>query len=482
MRLKQLTTTAAFLISCTISLSAQTIYYPVVDTGQTSAYGDYSGQDANYAGHAASYKVSNGTVTDTVTGLMWTKDPGAKMSYAEAVKNAPKCEVGGHKDWRLPTIKELYSLIKLDGIDPDPMAKDTTNLKPFIDVSVFDFKYGDPSKGERIIDSQFATSTKYVSTTMGGDETLFGVNFADGRIKGYPIKNRRGEKTFHVLYVRGNSDYGVNKFKDNGDGTISDVATGLTWMKADSEQGMDWPTALKYAADMELAGHSDWRLPNAKELQSIVDYTRSPDTSDSAAINQVFESTAIKNEGGKKDFGHYWSSSTHVSSRSNTAASYFAFGRSLGWMGSGDEKTLMDVHGAGSQRSDPKTGDASKFPFGHGPQGDVIRIKNMVRLVRGGEVKEVDAPVVGEMVHSKAGGEKRFKELAKDQGEKPEPNREQGGGGFITREDKNGDGKVSKGEFGGPAKHFERFDKNKDGYLTEDEAPKGRHEGQTQRR
>jgi len=44
--------------------------------------------------------------------------------------------------------------------------------------------------------------------------------------------------------------------------------------------------------------------------------------------------------------------------------------------------TLLDVHGAGAQRSDPKNGDPDDYPFGHGPQGDVIRIFNYVRLVR----------------------------------------------------------------------------------------------------
>ena len=44
----------------------------------------------------------------------------------------------------------------------------------------------------------------------------------------------------------------------------------------------------------------------------------------------------------------------------------------------------VDVHGAGSQRSDPKAGDPAMFPHGRGPQGDVIRIYNYVRLVRGG--------------------------------------------------------------------------------------------------
>jgi len=60
------------------------------------------------------------------------------------------------------------------------------------------------------------------------------------------------------------------------------------------------------------------------------------------------------------------------------------FGEALGFMK--DRKTngttLMDVHGAGAQRSDPKVGDPNDYPQGHGPQGDVIRIYNYARLVR----------------------------------------------------------------------------------------------------
>ncbi len=46
------------------------------------------------------------------------------------------------------------------------------------------------------------------------------------------------------------------------------------------------------------------------------------------------------------------------------------------------EYNYVDVHGAGSQRSDPKAGDPAMFPHGRGPQGDVIRIFNYARLVR----------------------------------------------------------------------------------------------------
>jgi len=428
--------------------------YPIVDTGQIKTYGEEAGQDACYASSQPAYKDNgNGTVSDLVTGLMWTQDPGEKMTLNDALKNASKCKTGGHSDWRLPTIKELYSLIQLNGTDPDPRSTDPSGLKPFIDTNFFKFQYGREEMGERIIDSQYASSTKYVSTTMGGNETMFGVNFADGRIKGYPIESRRGEGKYYVLYVRENPEYGKNKFKNNGDGTITDEATDLTWMQADSGKGMDWPTALEYAENLEFAGHSDWRLPNAKELQSIIDYTRSPDTSGSAAIDPIFGATEIKNEGGEKDYAHYWTSSTHVGARSSDTAVYFAFGRSLGFMKDRrtGEYTLMDVHGAGSQRSDPKVGDASNYPHGRGPQGDVIRIENMVRCVRGGEVEKVD----------------KASRSVTDTKEPVAPSR------FMQHEDRNGDGKVSKAEFRGPDEHFDHLDKNGDGIISEDEAPTG---------
>ncbi|MCA8958858.1 MAG: DUF1566 domain-containing protein [Planctomycetes bacterium] len=381
--------------------------YTIVDTGQVRCFDDHReisppkpgdrffGQDAQYAGNAPSYEVhEDGTVTDRVTGLMWQRDPGEKMTLKAARVGAKSCRLGGYDDWRLPTIKELYSLIRFDGEDVDPRAR-SAGRHPFIDTEAFVFRYGDTSKGERVIDSQMATSTLYTSTTMGGNETMFGVNFADGRIKGYPAeRGRRGPAEYYVHFVRGNPEYGKNDFADNGDGTITDHATGLIWAQVDSghlkagkqEDGrLDWEEALRWAEDLEYAGHSDWRLPNAKELQSIVDYTRSPDATNSPAIDPLFQSTPIESGSGQTDYGHYWSSTTHQRQGRGRGESavYIAFGRALGWMPTrhGDRE-LQDVHGAGSQRSDPKAGDPANFPHGRGPQGDVIGIRNFVRVVR----------------------------------------------------------------------------------------------------
>jgi hypothetical protein len=214
---------------------------------------------------------------------------------------------------------------------------------------------------------------------MSGQEAMFGLNLIDGRIKGYPTQTG---KTYYVYYCRGNTAYGVNNFSDNGDSTVTDHATGLMWAQADDGNGMDWSSALSYAEASELAEHTDWRLPNTKELQSLLDYSRSPSTTASAAIDPVFSATQITNMAGEDDYPWYWTGTTHLTYTGNASSgSYVCFGRGTGTMDEG--VTIIDVHGAGCQRSDPKSGDAADYPSsGHGPQGDVRRVFNYVRLVR----------------------------------------------------------------------------------------------------
>jgi hypothetical protein len=345
----------------------------------------FYGQDAQGPSTPPSYSNNgDGTVTDHVTGLMWLQNAGSKVSYADGIANVDSVSTGGHTDWRVPTIKELFSLIEFSGTDPDPMGTSTMNLKPFIDDSVFEFHYGNTSVGDRIIDSQWITTNIYVDHVMGGQSCFFGVNFADGRIKCYPLVSMSAG--YYAVYVRGNPDYGTNAFSDNGDGTVIDSATGRMWMQQDAGVAKNWEQALSYCENFEIAGHSDWRLPQAKELQSLIDYTRSPATTNSSSIDPVFSNTPITNEAGEEDYGFYWTSSTHVS-QTNTgeSADYLCFGRCLGYFkGEGmTKKAWIDVHGAGAQRSDPKDGTASDYPHGRGPQGDAIRIFNMVRCVRG---------------------------------------------------------------------------------------------------
>jgi hypothetical protein len=375
--------------------------YRIVDTNQSTFYNNsdpipapaegsaFYGQDAQYQGNAPSYTLNgDGTVTDNVTGLIWQASADRngdgiinaddKLTYEKARDSAAACRTGGYSDWRLPTIKELYSLILFSGKDVGPGAG-AVNV-PFIDTDYFKFGYGDLDAGERTIDAQYVTSTLYVDKPAVMGSMDFGVNFADGRIKGYGLKMGFTSKTFYVKYVRGNADYGKNNFKANGDGTVTDEATGLMWQQADNGTGVNWEEALSAAENSGFAGYADWRLPNAKELQSIVDYSRSPSTTNSAAIDPLFACTAITNEAGAADYPFYWSGTTHAANGTGpegAAAVYVSFGRAMGKI-----VIWTDVHGAGAQRSDPKTGDAADYPDGRGPQGDAIRMLNYVRLVR----------------------------------------------------------------------------------------------------
>ena len=393
----------AFLIAGLTQAHAQSTSLPgsykIVDTNQEKCYNNqheisapgkgeaFYGQDAQFQGNQPLYTDNgDGTITDKVTGLTWQKSYEV-MSYAEATERVKTFSLGGYTDWRLPTIKEAYSLILYSGVDASSrqMDKVPPQARPFIDTRYFDFKYG--ANGDRVIDTQMLSATVYKSTTMNGNPTVFGVNFADGRIKGYPIKTPRGEKKYTVRFVRGNPDYGHNHFVDNGNGTISDLASGLMWQQTDSQKGMTWEEALAWAQEKNnenYLGYNNWRLPNAKELQSILDYNNSPKSNNKAAINSLFKISKIKDEGNSDNYPFFWTSTTLVGQRGGQEAVYICFGEALGFMKTprSKETQLMDVHGAGAQRSDPKAGDPRRYSQGRGPQGDVIRIYNYVRLVR----------------------------------------------------------------------------------------------------
>ena len=373
----------------------QIITYPIVDTGVLTLYTDniiisklsntdsFYGQDAHYDGYQPSYTDhGDGTITDDVTQLMWQQTMNEKMTYEEAMIYANDSQLGGYSDWRIPTIKELFSLIIYTGESGGEVAK-----KLYINTDYFDQPIGDTSIGEREIDAQTWSSTQYVSTTMNGDATVFGVNFIDGRIKGYALikPSTKADNKGYFRLVRGNVDYGKNNFVNNGDGTISDLATGLMWQLADDGQTRNWQEALAYSEALDLAGYSDWRLPNVKELQSIVDYTRSVKTTQSPAIDSRFNLSKIVDPNGDENYGFYWSATTHQDGNNIAAnASYVAFGEAQGEM----NNTLMDVHGAGSVRSDPKSGRKDKYPSYFGPQGDIRYVYNYVLSVR--SIEDVD--------------------------------------------------------------------------------------------
>ncbi len=370
------------------------------DTGQSVQYDTegkvlaesdssfYTGQDASVQGNAPRYQDNDdGTVTDLNTGLMWQKAHDfTRRNMKETVAHVGSMTLAGHSDWRLPSIKELYSIANFDGqlIKPE----DEGESKPYIDTSVFDYQYD-----KRLaFAGQFWSSTPYVKgavqnfTRNGGIQGGFGFNFSDGHIKSYEtglyfdgseIKDSDGMFVpgCFVRAVRGTTTLYDMSYVDNKDDTVTDKSTGLMWTKNDSGQTMNWVDALDYADKAEIAGHSDWRLPNTKELQSLVDYEKKT----FPAINTDFFNTTVKTFESINDAYYFWTSTTQGDFK--WTADYVAFGQA--WSKKNSSATeYFDWHGAGAQRSDPKSGKSSDYELASDMASDYISINNWVRLVR----------------------------------------------------------------------------------------------------
>jgi len=96
------------------------------------------------------------------------------MSLQQALAQASSLKLGGYTDWRVPTMKELYTLSDFDGVTGQSQATNT----PYWD-KVFETKYGTT----RHIDGQVWSQNKYVDTVFNGQTCYFGFNPIDGRIK-----------------------------------------------------------------------------------------------------------------------------------------------------------------------------------------------------------------------------------------------------------------------------------------------------------
>ena len=244
--------------------------------------GSFYGQDAQYVTSPMSFADNgDGTVTDYVTGLMWQQenDDEIRDSWiaADYCKNF---ELAGHTDWRLPGEYELQGLIDYGRYDP---AIDTIYF-PGTNPSYY---------WSSVLSARYSVAAWYVQ-------------FYDGY-----IGNETRTQDYYVRCVRGETR--TPSFTDHGDGTVTDNVTGLMWQQENDDVGMDWWAALAYCESFDLAGHMDWRLPDIKELRSIVDNNRY----DPAIDTTYFPGT----------YAEYWSSSTNANNAENAWNVSFYAGR-----------------------------------------------------------------------------------------------------------------------------------------------------------
>jgi hypothetical protein len=120
------------------------------------------------------------------------------------------------------------------------------------------------------------------------------------------------------FYQTGCCPYPQIRFVDNEDETITDHCTGLTWAKAPSGHRMNWQQALKYCEDSDLAGYEDWRLPNMRELHSLVVADRGTPT-----IDALFDLPFAPDPDDRPAWS-YWSSTSGLTDMAMYV--YFSYG------------------------------------------------------------------------------------------------------------------------------------------------------------
>lgn len=226
----------------------------VTDTGQTTSYATSFGDDADYSINTPSFTDNgNGTITDNVTGLVWQKeDDGGGRNYSDAVSYCQDLSLGSISNWRMPGKQELQGIINYGNSSPAAFTAYFTN-----------------TKSEVYWSEAFLTNDTddIVFTFNDGSTTSISPNSLD-----------------YVRCVSGNSRQ--FHFIDNGDETVSDAVTGLMWQKDGVNSENNWEAAIEFCENLSLAGHTDWRLPTIKELQSIVNYSQGENAIDSTYFQQ----------------------------------------------------------------------------------------------------------------------------------------------------------------------------------------------------
>ena len=293
------------------------------DTGQTTCYdaagnvipcpqpGEaFYGQDAQCAGPARSYiKLGeNGVqlpdtatqaggwimIKDNVTGLVWEiktddesiHDRDNTYNWYDSsnlfIVTLNAQNFGGYSDWRMPTVKELSSLVNSGTYDPA------------IDTAWF----------------PHTRWSRYWSSTpdAGNVSKAWRVEFGSGYV--YSLGDKYD--CYSVRAVRGESLSSSGCLVDNGDGTVTNTETGLMWQKATAPGEYTWQEALAYAAGLTLGGYSDWRLPNRNEQQTLIDYSRYD-----PAIDPLLQEDTETN---------YWLSTTDAYSTDDAWSVYFYTG------------------------------------------------------------------------------------------------------------------------------------------------------------
>jgi quinol monooxygenase YgiN len=260
-----------------------------------------TGQDAEFGRGTAPPQPrftdnQDGTVTDRLTGLIWLKDADTfgEVSWQQALSNARNLSSGYYGlndgsakgDWRLANIREMLSLIDYGESDPIIPAKHpfknvrtaiywtATTLAPAprlawmmtlgIGPTVFDIKHSPASRMWPV-----RAHGRVPKTGQKDSWDADGTRLAAGTVTGQDGDLQAG------------AAWPSPRFTPNGDGTVTDKLTELVWLANANPFGLrTWQEALNLCNSLgtgqagltDGSQPGDWRLPNIREAESVVDY------------------------------------------------------------------------------------------------------------------------------------------------------------------------------------------------------------------
>jgi hypothetical protein len=203
------------------------------------------------------FEIQDATVIDRSSGLCWCRDanrfdfPFAWEAAADLVGEMNRSAAEGRRDWRLPSRRELFGLLSHQRVNPA-----LGQGHPFLNV--FPGYYWTATTCARL-----PAEAWYIH--LGGARVYRGMK--SGACLVWPVAGAR-----RVTGV------GDPRFRIN-DGILQDLWTGLCWTPTtrDGCATVSWEGALQAAAAVNAAargGRRRWRLPNIRELESLVDLTR----------------------------------------------------------------------------------------------------------------------------------------------------------------------------------------------------------------
>ncbi|WP_394828063.1 DUF1566 domain-containing protein [Pendulispora albinea] len=233
----------------------------------------------------SNYDVTEETVLDKTTGLMWQRRMTIEDVWAEASGACAKLALAGYRDWRLATRIEMISLL-----DYGPNAE-------YMNPNIF---------SQRTNISPQWTASKYV--VQPTSDARWVVRVLDAVVAHW---DEASSEKFPVRCVRGGKTSSSPRFVPSGT-TVLDARTGLSWEKGTSEP-LDFTSARQRCEALEPAG---FRLPNVRELQTLIDETRT----EAPTWNGVFDKPAAGTALG------VWSSTVRTRTRTGTLVVDFATG------------------------------------------------------------------------------------------------------------------------------------------------------------